>query len=504
MDLIMRYLIALLFCFSLAAQQTVNNFTVKTNLVVGGVLTLSGDNVNNAIYGLSNPIDPYQSTNWLATSTWGDSLTAGTGGTPYPTVLQSISGTKVSNGGVGGETSTQIKTRMLAATNLYSQPTIIWAGRNNYSDTATVLADVASMVSALASVGNNKFLVLSVLNGSYGTYEAPGGLGYQQITNLNAQLSAAYGPRYVEVREYLVSLYNPANPTDVADHAADRPPTSLRSDAIHLNSAGYSAVANYLYTNKWDQLRGQFGFAVTQGLLAEYLKQPLPIGSLVPNVGNFSEVYIGGTGFASKFISLSGDSTSLQVNSKLIPLSDNVFDLGYDTSQFRWRNAYMSGTVYSPAATITNINSSTGTFSTVNSTRVSSSSLYKEYRYNSNGGAGYGAGATYDLFSMGSYNKICNGVVLVRLWDASSRAIYTVNISMIGGGNAVASITPTMVQTYGGTVLSGTFSLAANTPAGGDTALRFTNGANALTAIDYAWIPMYVESGTAFSFNGSP
>lgn len=32
MDLIMRYLIALLFCFSLAAQQTVNNFTVKTNL----------------------------------------------------------------------------------------------------------------------------------------------------------------------------------------------------------------------------------------------------------------------------------------------------------------------------------------------------------------------------------------------------------------------------------------------------------------------------------------
>lgn len=40
MDLIMRYLIALLFCFSLAAQQTVNNFTVKTNLSVygGGVM----------------------------------------------------------------------------------------------------------------------------------------------------------------------------------------------------------------------------------------------------------------------------------------------------------------------------------------------------------------------------------------------------------------------------------------------------------------------------------
>lgn len=504
----MRYLIALLVCFSLAAQQTVNNFTVKTNLVVGGVLTLSGDNVNNAIYGLSNPIDSSNATNWLATSTWGDSLTAGTGGTPYPTVLQSISGTKVSNGGVGGETSTQIKTRMLAATNLYSQPTIIWAGRNNYSDTATVLADVSSMVSALASVGNNKFLVLSVLNGSYGGYEAPGGLGYQQITNLNAQLSAAYGSKYVEVREYLVSLYNPANPTDVADHAADRPPTSLRSDAIHLNSSGYSAVANYLYTNKWDQLRGQFGFAVTQGLLAEYLKQPLPIGSSIPNIGSFSEIYSPlfrvGTQASSKLFSLSGDGTSIQSNAKLIPLIDNSIDIGYDQTSYRWRNAYFSGSVFSQSATITNITSLTNISSLVISDRISPVSIYKEFRYNNNGGSGYGAGATYDLFSIGSYTKSINGTLLVRLWSATSRAVYTINVSMIGGGNAVASITPSMVQTYGGTVLSGTFSLAANTPAAGDTALRFTVGANALTAIDYAWIPAFVESGTVFSFNGSP
>lgn len=43
MDLIMRYFIALLFCFSLAAQQTVNNFTVKTNLVVGNNLTVTNE-----------------------------------------------------------------------------------------------------------------------------------------------------------------------------------------------------------------------------------------------------------------------------------------------------------------------------------------------------------------------------------------------------------------------------------------------------------------------------
>ena len=43
MDLIMRYLLALLCCFSLAAQQTVNNFTVKTNLTVGNNLTVTNE-----------------------------------------------------------------------------------------------------------------------------------------------------------------------------------------------------------------------------------------------------------------------------------------------------------------------------------------------------------------------------------------------------------------------------------------------------------------------------
>lgn len=55
MDLIMRYLIALLFCFSLAAQQTVNNFTVKTNLTVAGApVTLSVNTIADLV--ALNPI----------------------------------------------------------------------------------------------------------------------------------------------------------------------------------------------------------------------------------------------------------------------------------------------------------------------------------------------------------------------------------------------------------------------------------------------------------------
>ena len=161
-------------------------------------------------------------------ATWGDSLTAGTGGTPFPTQLAALSGYTVYNGGVGGDTSTQIATRMLGDTAKHSWPTIIWAGRNNYSDPTTVKADIAAMV---ASLNSQNYIVLSVLNGSYGGYEIPGGAGYAYITQLNSDLASTYGSHFLDVRSYLVSLYNPSIPQDVTDHSNDTPPSSLRSDA---------------------------------------------------------------------------------------------------------------------------------------------------------------------------------------------------------------------------------------------------------------------------------
>jgi hypothetical protein len=50
--------------------------------------------------------------NWFNITAWGDSLTNGTGGTPFPTQLANdLPGTTVSNQGVGGQTSTQIGVR---------------------------------------------------------------------------------------------------------------------------------------------------------------------------------------------------------------------------------------------------------------------------------------------------------------------------------------------------------------------------------------------------------
>jgi lysophospholipase L1-like esterase len=506
----MKHILTLLICFTALAQQTVNNFTVKTNLIVAGI------NVGQ----YQTPVVPNLSTNWFNITTWGDSLTAGTGASPitnaYPAVLSLQSGYTVSNGGVGGETSTQIKARMLAATNTHVNPTIIWAGRNNYTDTNAVLSDIASMVSALALKGNtNRFLVLSILNGDYVPYDARGGVGYQYITNINAILGQTYGSNYVDVRSYLVSQYNPAIPADVINYAQDIPPSSLRSDNIHLNNAGYAAVANYILTNSQLYLRGGWSPYVTAKGLQIELASPPVIGQTSPNLGAFSDLYstfvrVGGTS-SFKTLSLSGDNSSIQINGNFIPLINSSYDLGYNSS-LGFRNAYINGTSFlgtatisstltSPSATITNSIKSSGTLTVTNSSndaRVLADTDYREKIYNSNGGAGFAPAATVTLFTVGSYTKSVNGVLFVRLWSASSRSVASYNFAVIGGGNN-ATVSANSFQQYGPTLLDGTLSIAKDNPIGGTDAVTFTVGANAITAIEYAWKPFYVESGTVIT-----
>jgi len=176
---------------------------------------------------------------WFNYAAWGDSLTVGTGGTPYTTPLATSTGQSVYNGGVGGETSTQIKVRMLAATARLGNFTIIWAGRNNFNAPTVVKADIAAMVAAL---GHQRYLILSVLNQSV-ALEYSGAADYLTIVQLNADLAALYPDNYLDIRAYLVSQYNAGIPQDVIDFGRDVPPSSLRSDAAHLNTAGYAAVA---------------------------------------------------------------------------------------------------------------------------------------------------------------------------------------------------------------------------------------------------------------------
>lgn len=175
---------------------------------------------------------------------WGDSLTAGSGGTPWTTQFQAMSGIETFTFGYGGESSTQIRDHMLADTAHVADFAVIWVGRNNYYQNDVVVADIALMVDHLTTTN---FFILGVTNGSYGGYEVLGGEGWTFITQLNSRLGTIYGSRFIDVRADLIAHYDPNSPQDVIDFNNDTVPTSLRYDAGHLNTLGYGVVAESVY-----------------------------------------------------------------------------------------------------------------------------------------------------------------------------------------------------------------------------------------------------------------
>lgn len=227
---------------------------------------------------------------------WGDSLTAGagsTGGLSYPVDLATLTGFGITNKGVGGETSTQIKDRLVADTGNYGRSVIIWAGRNNYVDATTVKADIATMVS---TIGHSRYLVVSILNGEYGG-EYKGLMYYNMIVQLNADLKAIYGSRYVELREYLVSLHD-NSAQDLIDFGHDIVPTSLRSDPIHLNNLGYQKTAEF-FNQRLGVLFGLNGYLQSKDL--NYYS----IGNQ-STVDQIAAFRINGTGIGQRFLTRNG------------------------------------------------------------------------------------------------------------------------------------------------------------------------------------------------------
>lgn len=177
---------------------------------------------------------------------WGDSLTLGTGasaGQDFPSVLAALLGRTVTNFGVSGEDSIHILTRVLADAAHLNDVVIFWMGTNNSSDSAQIQSDVAAAVAHLA--GNQKFLVLAVPNRQT---EHVGTSQHASIIAMNGALATTYPNNYVDVRGFIIHLYDPTLTQDVADHAADVPPTSLLFDTIHLLAPGYAKIAARLAT----------------------------------------------------------------------------------------------------------------------------------------------------------------------------------------------------------------------------------------------------------------
>lgn len=157
---------------------------------------------------------------------WGNSFTqnAWIPGQEWTTLLQTNSGRKVSNQGVGGETSDQICARSVIDKKFYDRIRIIEVGTNGGS----TLAKIAEM---LAYQPPSKFII-------FGTFrsvnEEVGTPAYDAKVALDAQIQAAYPNNYMSPMELAVELQAPGGPYANATFYAKRViQDALRADTIH-------------------------------------------------------------------------------------------------------------------------------------------------------------------------------------------------------------------------------------------------------------------------------
>lgn len=192
----------------------------------------------NAFYALNVALGRESLVSFL--SCWGDSLTSGTGGSPYPLQMYPLGAANraIYNGGVGGEDSTQVLTRFVASTRRADQVTAIWVGNHgtDYTNPTLCLSNINAMIAHLTT---SKFVILTALNDNTQTI---GTTGYNQIIALNALITSAFPDNSFDIRAYLLTQGNGGAP-DNADIANGVVPTSLRSDSLHLNTSGYAKVA---------------------------------------------------------------------------------------------------------------------------------------------------------------------------------------------------------------------------------------------------------------------
>ena len=159
-------------------------------------------------------------------------------------------GLTLTNMGVSGETTTEMRGRYLTAPLTTRQAALIyWGGRNNIDALATVMADDEAIMAAHA-VHTPKRLILSATTTQS---ETAGTLGHARVERINAHRAARWPDEYVDVRRWLIDhglTEAGITPTaaDTAAVAADTLPPSLMADNTHLNTAGSQALGRYLAT----------------------------------------------------------------------------------------------------------------------------------------------------------------------------------------------------------------------------------------------------------------
>lgn len=181
---------------------------------------------------------------------WGDSILSSLSGPWSSTYFPS--GRLVRSMSIGGQTSTQIATRMLADPSGKDRINVIWVGANNIGDPTTILSDIADMVATLGS--NEKFIVASPLIGENPTYY-DGTAGRIAADDMYDTLASTYPNNYLDVLTDLINEYDSGTPQDVIDYGHRIVPSTLRADNIHLNGTGegfaLAAFTNFITAKGW-------------------------------------------------------------------------------------------------------------------------------------------------------------------------------------------------------------------------------------------------------------
>ncbi len=126
---------------------------------------------------------------------------------------------------------------------LDSMNVVIWMGDNNGTTPAETMEHVRVAVEQIKTI-SKRFVVLTGL-----TVETAvtGTQINDEMLEYNSLVLREYPDNSIDIRSYLMSKYDPNNAQDVIDVANGVHPSSVRIDAIHLNSTGVNHVADEVY-----------------------------------------------------------------------------------------------------------------------------------------------------------------------------------------------------------------------------------------------------------------
>ena len=189
---------------------------------------------------------------------WGDSMTAGQGGSgvSYPRVLKELTGFPVNNFGVSGENTYEIVDRSAEYGDQSGDIMIIEMGDNGkWKNMDDLIKQYQNM---LDEADCSNYIIISSTDDPNDTDQIWGESGYEpgmQDTWYEAALKDAFGEHVVTARKYLIENGLSINGLDETDEDRERAKKGLISlqlrnywiDNTHLNGYGYRAQAYAVY-----------------------------------------------------------------------------------------------------------------------------------------------------------------------------------------------------------------------------------------------------------------